>query len=871
MDRPAATSILCSKCHALCENGAGWCWVRHPNGKEYPSVYLHHPSLHALKVQAAEGCGLCSMIWRTLVEFCKLGPLSYEGGADCSGQSHQETEDDIKQIVSRVQDSGILQPPASRRDATSNHQKKRTHTFHPAFDQEDFERSRSVFGSERVLIRARTPNPLDADVKLPESLSVIWLGSIKTCLARNSTSLGRIRLLVDHGKALFLFDLLLFPSQTGWKDIASAAHTCNTATELDFFLLPIIVNANMYSDNTKDDILGQFSQPGGIRPEASLLSDTHLRRISSWREVCSQEHKGCPGGDEPRELPARVIGVNSSDPRYVKLVNTHRGRTAVYACLSYSWGTGFQHCTTTRNIEDHLQRIAISDLPETVADGIRLCRALQIPYIWVDALCIIQDDKDDWSREAAAMAGIYGSSVLTISVPDASDCGEQFLTRNLDEYFNVKVDWIHGLSGTAGTVTLVYDWPSDQSSLLSKSPWMDRGWTLQEWVLSPCVLHCGSITTMYECLHGTCYESHSDEITQPFGGLDLGQYAVDLDLHRSRSVQGPTHYNTWPTETSTKASEEATISVELDNTSRLFKRVVRVQRGHSETQTDAAMPSWSDVVTQFCGRQLTKDTDKLPALAGLAVRFQNYKSATIPRPRTYDYLAGLWWDGSLILSGGASEAAELPAGLLWRRAGDEFLSRPSMYRAPSWSWAALDGPVEFVGVFPPGASRLQIHDALCLYEYPDSLSSVKAGWIDAKGLLRRAWPVKVRGDNIDLNIKKHDGEADGGGDAGNDKWCARLDENVASGSRWREMQRFEVFILLVATYCLPDSLRVTHHAVVLKRVAAEKACQSDCFTRLGTALKVSVSQDDLAERCDACEDEKEKIFKGWDFKKVRLL
>ncbi|KAJ4422108.1 hypothetical protein N0V82_003191 [Gnomoniopsis sp. IMI 355080] len=714
--------------------------ARHPTGEEYPSVYLHYPNLYALRVKGVEGCARCSIILKALVDFCKLDMKSLKDDRKRTRRNSQETKGDIKRIVSRVQEIGILQPPAP------DSQQKRTHTFHPAFDQERFERLQSIFGH---------------------------------------------------------------------------------------------------------DPLGSLSPPGGIRPEPNVLSDTHLRRISSWRK-------------ESRELPTRVIAVNSNDPRYVKLVNTHRGRTAVYACLSYSWGTGTQHCTTTRNIKGHLQRILISDLPGTVADAIKLCRALQIPYIWIDALCIIQDDKDDWSREAAAMARIYGSSVLTISVPNTSDCTENFLTRSLDNYPNVEVDWIHGPSGTAGTAKLVYDWPRDHSSFLSKSPWMERGWTFQEWVLSPCVLHCGSTMTVYECLHGTCYESHADGDKQPFESRTR-EIGVNLEACTTKSMQHPAHADTWPQDAST--AKEQNRAVEIANTSRLFERVKRIQHDYVDSQAHAPGPSWSDVVTQFCGRRLSKDTDKLPALAGLAVRFQYYKSATSAHEQRYDYLAGLWWDGS-ITPHPSPEAAELPRGLLWRRAGDEFLSRPAAYRAPSWSWAALDGPVEFLDILvSPGASKLQILDALCIYDYSDSLSSVKTGWVDAMGLLRRAWPVKVR-DNIDLST--NDGDEQDGVESCEDKWCVRFDEKV-SASRWKEMQRFQIFLLFVATSCSPGTPRVTHHALVLKRVAAEKACLFDCFSRLGTALKASVSQDGCEERYENNEDGKETIFQGWDCKKLRLL
>lgn len=169
-------------------------------------MYLHHPSLHILKATAARGCPLCSMILRTLVEFCKLDLETFE---DRSRQPPRENEDHIKRIVNRVQDIGILEPPATNHEPR-NEQAERTHSFHPVFEQEKFQRLRSIFGSERVLIKVRTLNPRDVGDKLPDSLSVMWLGAMKTCISRHSTGLGRIRLLIDHSKTVILCHPLFF-------------------------------------------------------------------------------------------------------------------------------------------------------------------------------------------------------------------------------------------------------------------------------------------------------------------------------------------------------------------------------------------------------------------------------------------------------------------------------------------------------------------------------------------------------------------------------------------------------------------------------------------------------------------------------------
>lgn len=547
----------------------------------------------------------------------------------------------------------------------------------------------------------------------------------------------------------------------------------------------------------------------------------------------------------------------------MKLVNTHRGRKAVYACLSYSWGKANQHCTTTRNIKSHIQQIRISDLPHTVADAIKLCRCLEIPYLWVDALCIVQDDKDDWNREAAAMASIYGSSVLTISTTNTSACSENFLKRNFDEYPSVQVDWIHGPSGIMGTVHLVSDWPGDHGSLLSNSPWMQRGWTLQEWMLSPRILHCGSTETAFDCLYGIRYESNPDEMQQSVQTHGAGR-AVDLWSPRSRpweTTESLGYAKIGPTDAST-AREHHRVD-EVEDMKRIFERVTRMEYRNGERpggQSHAPGPEWAHVVAQFCTRHLTKDTDKLPALAGLAARFQAYHLAMKPE-QEYIYLAGLWWTRS---PAGLRprERAELPAGLLWRKTGDTDLVRPAAYRAPSWSWAALDGPVKFLEAVPD-EFKLQIHDAACVCEYSGSFSSVRDGWIDAEGLLRRVWTVEVRG-NIEIRITERQEEAGNG-----HEWHVCFDEKV-SGPRWKEIQRLELFILLVARDCSSSRRRVTNHALLLKRVAAEKGCQIDCFTRLGIARRDVNSQKGSMKEFEHQLDEQEDISGDWELAKLRL-
>lgn len=93
----------------------------------------------------------------------------------------------------------------------------------------------------------------------------------------------------------------------------------------------------------------------------------------------------------------------------------------VLTCLQ--WGPGkHSSSTTAKNYQTRLDKIVVSSLPKTFVDAIEISRALKIPYLWIDALCIIQPedgDMEDWQREFPLMGKIYQNSVLTIAASGA--------------------------------------------------------------------------------------------------------------------------------------------------------------------------------------------------------------------------------------------------------------------------------------------------------------------------------------------------------------------------------------------------------------------------------------------------------------------
>jgi Heterokaryon incompatibility protein (HET) len=78
--------------------------------------------------------------------------------------------------------------------------------------------------------------------------------------------------------------------------------------------------------------------------------------------------------------------------------------------------------TTKSNEPNHKLSINVKSLPRTIAEAVRLCRDLDIYYLWVDALCILQDsDSLEWSEEASNMDKIYGFAAFTLAISSSAD------------------------------------------------------------------------------------------------------------------------------------------------------------------------------------------------------------------------------------------------------------------------------------------------------------------------------------------------------------------------------------------------------------------------------------------------------------------
>lgn len=125
-------------------------------------------------------------------------------------------------------------------------------------------------------------------------------------------------------------------------------------------------------------------------------------------------------------LPTRLIDVRQDQPlRLVSSRDLDQARGKVrYATLSYCWGTLDEHSllkTKRTNLDSYQVEIPTQSLPITFRDAIRTVRSLDIPYLWIDSLCIVQDDIEEWQREATQMKNVYSCGTINIAASDGVD------------------------------------------------------------------------------------------------------------------------------------------------------------------------------------------------------------------------------------------------------------------------------------------------------------------------------------------------------------------------------------------------------------------------------------------------------------------
>ena len=429
--------------------------------------------------------------------------------------------------------------------------------------------------------------------------------------------------------------------------------------------------------------------PFSYQNDRISLMNHYWKLANSWLSRCLSHHTKCKHiMSVENYYPTRLIEVraNSSDCE-LRLYFTSNGPIKEpYMTLSHCWGNS-QFLRLTTSTRDRLQKgFTLAELPPTFQDAIMVTRALGINFLWIDALCIIQDSIVDWQHEATLMSQVYSNSICNVSALDAHDStGGLFFDRETS-----NVPYCTFKTCRKFKRKRVYEFACTDfwSDSVQHAPLTRRAWVLQERLLAPRVLHFGKRQLLWECNELRACEVY------PRGMRATDDYATDGS-----------------------------------NTDKFLKESLTtiLQGGLDNALTSSQIHgAWNDLVQHYTKCNLTMSKDKLVAISGIVKRLQ-------PSFKT-DYLAGLWRD-------------DLLEQLLWYVESYDYAKRSLAgekrpeYRAPSWSWASIDAPIE--------TGKLRFNDTYpmadiieaCVTPLTDDITGqIKGGYIRLRA---RLFPIKV--------------------------------------------------------------------------------------------------------------------------------
>jgi hypothetical protein len=372
-------------------------------------------------------------------------------------------------------------------------------------------------------------------------------------------------------------------------------------------------------------------------------------------------------------LPKRVIDLGPEGsglaPRLYESNLEHEN----YIALSHRWGTEQGLRALRQNVWFLSVGLKTRSLPKTFRDAIIVTRALGVRYLWIDSLCIIQDDPLDWQIESSKMCDIYANSFLTIVAAGSFSDAQGFLAPR------VLAPTVVDIAPQEGNVSSTRIVIRRHGHSGPPEPLFDRAWTYQERFLSRRMILYKQQEMEWHCQLGKKCECQQWMEEHPWRNDGIGVLGMkDRDFHFDHN---------------------------------------RLCNGSIEDAQDTWRKS---IVPKYSRLSLTKATDRLPALSGIAkLVHTRYPENT--------YLAGLW-------------AMDLPQGLLWMPA-DPKPAQASSERAPSWCWPSIEAPIKFSSAqYSRFNGRkqhilIEVLTAKCIPSGSDPHGCVKAGSLRAKAPL----------------------------------------------------------------------------------------------------------------------------------------
>lgn len=227
------------------------------------------------------------------------------------------------------------------------------------------------------------------------------------------------------------------------------------------------------------------------KPSGNTSSEASMLSAIAWIQNCDRTHRCRKIG--PTLLPKRIVGLDNERI----FLHVSGNEVGDYACLSHCWGQVSILRTTTENIAALRSEIPWQSLPKTFQNAVTFIRGLGLKWLWIDSLCIVQDDDLDWQQQSAEMASIYRNSYITIAATRASDSEDGLFTYDSDHVYHAKQTLVtlQSRNGTKYPVFARVPLQHDRR----KFPLLKRAWVYQERLLSPRVLHFAGYELIFEC------------------------------------------------------------------------------------------------------------------------------------------------------------------------------------------------------------------------------------------------------------------------------------------------------------------------------------------------------------------------------------
>jgi hypothetical protein len=357
-----------------------------------------------------------------------------------------------------------------------------------------------------------------------------------------------------------------------------------------------------------------------------VMDTTHpscMQFVKDCIQQCLHEHPLCVKSPDDF-MPTRLLYLDSGGDS-ITLCDTFPTSVS-WAALSHRWGDSKPLKLIKSNLDDLKQSIPLANLPATFNNAIQVCRELSISYLWIDSLCIIQDDQQEWEKESEMMGKIYSYAFLVI-IAASSDTPDTPFLGPRGEDWDVKMFDFETPSGTHVPLKVrrrhLLAAPIDQgqyeppfteswSRLRRVGPLYKRGWCFQESHLASRALHFAPGSLIFECRT----HRRSDDTPPPYALVSPGSLGEVTDDRK-----------------------------------------------------------WRLIVESYTSRKLSFGSDKLPAVSGVA--------ALMPQAATSEYLAGLW--STSLLADLLWHV--MPTS---NRSTTVMTYPPGQQSAPSWSWASID-------------------------------------------------------------------------------------------------------------------------------------------------------------------------------------